>query len=143
MNDIQKQLVQDSFRLVEPIGDQAAALFYDRLFFLDPSLRPLFKGDIEEQGRKLMNTLRLAVYGLDELERIVPALQQLGRNHVSYGVKDAHYSLVGDALIWTLAQGLGDQFTDDVRDAWIAIYEKLSTIMITASKQVIDREIAR
>lgn len=143
MNDNQKQHVEDSFQLVLPIGRQAAALFYDRLVNLDPSLRPLFKGDIEEQGIKLMSTLRLAVNGLDEPEKIVLALQHLGRSHVKYGVQDSHYAVVGQALIWTLAQGLGDQFTDEVRSAWVATYDLLSTVMRDAAQQVMEGELTR
>lgn len=134
MNDYQKQLVQDSFQAVAPIAEQAAELFYNRLFELDPALRPLFKGDMAEQGRKLMSALKLVVVGLNNLDKIVPALQSLGRNHARYGVQDAHYDTVGAALIWTLDAGLGDQFTDDVRDAWLAAYGLLSGVMQEAAK---------
>ncbi|MEM7532522.1 MAG: globin family protein [Chloroflexota bacterium] len=133
MNEYQRQLVQNSFRHVVPIADQAAALFYNHLFTLDPSLRPLFKGDMTQQGLKLTNTLQLAVNGLDNLEQIIPALHSLGRKHVDYGVQDAHYATVGEALMLTLAEGLGAVFTDEVRGAWQEVYGLLSGVMIEAA----------
>jgi hemoglobin-like flavoprotein len=120
MTPAQKTLVQRTFAQVVPIADTAAALFYGRLFESDPALRPLFKGDIVEQGRKLMQMIGVAVNGLDRLDRIVPAVQQLGIRHVAYGVKEEHYSTVAAALLWTLEQGLGPDFTPEVRDAWTA-----------------------
>ena len=129
-------LVQDSWELVKPISDQAAELFYAKLFELDPSLKPLFQGDMKEQGRKLMSTLNLAVTSLSTLETILPAVQDLGRRHVSYGVPDESYATVGEALLWTLEQGLGDAFTDKVKDAWVETYTTLSTVMLDASKEV-------
>jgi hemoglobin-like flavoprotein len=122
MNMIQKELVQTSFDQVWPIADAAAALFYRRLFELDPTLQPLFKGDMNEQGRKLMDMLRLAIKGLDRPETLKPALAALGRRHADYGVKKHDYETVGEALIWTLEQGLGPGFTPDVREAWEAVY---------------------
>ena len=91
MNPEQIMLVQASFVLVMPIADTAAALFYQRLFELDPSLRPMFRGDIQEQGRKLMTMLKLAVNGLTRLDQLVPAVQALGQRHARYGVRDEHY----------------------------------------------------
>jgi len=104
-------LVRDSFAKVVPIAPQAAALFYDRLFVLDPSLKLLFKGDMIEQGRLLMAMIGTAVDNLDKLETIVPAVQDLGRRHATYGVQSAHYDTVASALLWTLGQGLGNAFT--------------------------------
>jgi hemoglobin-like flavoprotein len=122
MNMIQKELAQKSFAQVRPIADAAAALFYSRLFELDPTLRPLFKGDLKEQGRKLMDMLTLAVKGLDRPETLLPALAALGRRHAGYGVNKHDYETVGEALIWTLEQGLGPSFTPEVREAWEAVY---------------------
>jgi hemoglobin-like flavoprotein len=122
VNTIQKALVQTSFAQVQPIADAAAAMFYSRLFELDPTLRPLFKGDMEEQGRKLMEMLTLAVKGLDRPEALLPALTLLGRRHAGYGVKEHDYETVGEALLWTLEQGLGPSFTPEVREAWTALY---------------------
>ena len=128
-----QNLVRDSFAKVGPIAPQAAAMFYDRLFILDPSLKPLFKGDMTEQGRKLMAMIGTAVAHLDKLETIVPAVQDLGRRHATYGVKPAHYETVGAALIWTLGQGLGDDFTPLVKAAWTEVYTVLSTVMKDAA----------
>jgi hemoglobin-like flavoprotein len=126
----QKVLVQDSFQLVVPIADTAAELlFYSRLFELDPSLRSLFRGDMREQGRKLMQMLAVAVAGLDRLDVLVPAVQALGRRRAAYGVEPRHFATVGEALLWTLAQGLGPAFTSDVRAAWAAVYQVIATQM--------------
>jgi hemoglobin-like flavoprotein len=122
MNMTQKALVQTSFAQVRPIADAAAALFYRRLFELDPRLRPLFKGDMEEQGRKLMEVLGLAVKGLDRPEALLPVLAALGSRHAGYGVNEHDYETVGEALLWTLEQGLGPSFTPEVREAWTALY---------------------
>jgi len=127
-------LVQKSWRQVLPIADTAAELFYTRLFTLDPSVKPLFKGDMKAQGKKLMAMIGTAVGGLSKLESIVPAVQDLGRRHVKYGVKDQHYDTVGAALLWTLEQGLGEAFTPDVKSAWITVYGVLATTMKDAAK---------
>jgi len=132
----QKRLVQDSFGLVVPIAPTAAALFYQRLFEIDPALRPMFKGDIGEQGKKLMQALALAVKSLDRPEALMPVLQDLGRRHARYGVTDAHYDTVGAALIWTLEKGLGERFTADVRGAWVAVYQVVATTMKVAATEV-------
>ncbi len=129
-------LVQSSWDKVKPISEQAAELFYGRLFELDPSLKPLFKGDMKEQGRKLMATLNLAVVSLTNLPAILSAVQDLGRRHVGYGVPDQSYQTVGEALLWTLDKGLGDDFTDDVKDAWAETYTTLSDIMLAAAHEV-------
>lgn len=135
MTPEQIELVQASWDKVKSISEQAAELFYGRLFTLDPSLKPLFKGDMKEQGRKLMATLNLAVTSLTKLETILPAVQDLGRRHVQYGVPDESYQTVGEALLWTLEQGLGDDFTDDVREAWTQTYVTLSTVMLDAAHE--------
>jgi len=128
-------LVQESWGKVIPVSDTAAQLFYGKLFELDPSLRELFKGDMAEQGKKLMTMINVAVNGLKRLESIVPAVQDLGRRHVDYGVKDEDYDTVGAALIWTLSQGLGDDFTDEVKDAWVTVYGILATTMKNAAAE--------
>jgi hemoglobin-like flavoprotein len=126
-------LVQQSFKKVLPIKEAAAEMFYNRLFVLDPSLRELFPTDLAEQGRKLMAMLATAVGGLHRLDEIVPAVQALGVRHRDYSVRPEHYRTVGEALVWTLAQGLGKDFTDPVKDAWIAAYTLLSSTMIQAA----------
>ena len=135
MTPDQIALVQTSFAHVVPIADTAATLFYGRLFALDPALRRMFPSDLGEQGRKLMTMLRVAVNGLSRLETIVPAVQALGRRHVGYGVTDDHYAVVGAALLWTLNQGLGDQFTPAVEAAWTEAYTLLAETMRAAARQ--------
>ena len=129
MTPEQKKLVQRSFEQVRPIGDAAARLFYARLFDLDPSLQLLFKGDMDEQGKKLMDMLGLVIRGLDRLNDLLPAVEALGRRHAAYGVQDRHYKTVGAALLWTLDKGLGPEFTPDVREAWRTVYELLAGAM--------------
>ena len=126
-------LVRESFAKVAPIAPQAAALFYGRLFELDPSLKPLFKGDMTEQGRKLMTMIGTAVANLNKLDAIVPTVQDLGRRHKTYGVLPAHYDTVAAALLWTLGQGLGDAFTPQVEAAWTEAYTILATVMQDAA----------
>ena len=138
----QKQLVQTSFAKVVPIAETAADLFYARLFALDPALKFLFKGGMKEQGRKLMRTLAVAVNGLDNLEQIVPTVQDLGRKHVGYGVLPQHYDTVGAALIWTLEQGLGVAFTKETAEAWRAAYTLLANTMKEAARVAQHLELA-
>ena len=135
MNTSEISLVKNSFRKVLPIADQAAALFYARLFELDPSLRPLFRGDMAEQGRKLMTMIATAVGSLERLEQIVPAVRALGARHSGYGVKEEHYATVGAALLWTLEKGLGPEFTPAVREAWTSTYSLLANTMIEAQRE--------
>lgn len=113
----QIDLVEDSFRQIEPNAEAAAKLFYDRLFEIDPALRPLFKGDLSEQGRKLMHMIGLAVKGLRRIDELVPALRSLGARHAGYGVEDRHYDTVAAALLWTLEKALGPAFTPQTKEA--------------------------
>ena len=126
--------VQSTFALVRPIADQAGEMFYARLFELDPSLRPLFKGDIAEQSRKLMQMLAVAVNALTHLDSILPAVRALGLRHAGYGVEDRHYATVAQALLDTLAKGLGEAFTPEVRQSWTHVYLALAGEMQAAAK---------
>ena len=130
------QIVQETFEMIAPSAEIVAALFYERLFSLDPALRPLFKGDMGAQGQKLMSTLALVVRGLRRPEQIIPAVRHLGERHANYGVQPAHYRTVGEALLWTLALGLGARFTDEVKAAWEAAYTLLADLMQEAAAQV-------
>jgi hemoglobin-like flavoprotein len=130
MTPAQVRLIQDSFAKVAPISGQAAALFYGRLFEIAPEARPLFKGDMDEQGRKLMATLAVVVDGLSDLDAVLPAASALAKRHVAYGVKPDHYAPVGEALIWTLERGLGAGWTQELAAAWAAAYATLSQFMI-------------
>ena len=129
-------LVQSSFAKVAPIADKVGELFYKRLFELDPSLRPLFKGDMQVQQRKLMATLGIVVEGLRHPENIIEAAQELGRKHAEYGVIDEHYKTVGEALLWTLQQGLGKDFTPEVRSGWVTAFTLVSGIMRDAAAEI-------
>lgn len=131
----QIDLVETTFEAVAKIKEQAADLFYNRLFELDPALRPLFRGDMKDQGRKLMATLGVAVSSLRNLEKIIPTVQALGANHATYGVKESDYQTVAAALLWTLEQGLGAAFTPAVKEAWTATYTILAGVMIEAAGQ--------
>lgn len=129
-------LVQESFEKVKPIASTAAEIFYKKLFELDPALKPLFpSGDeaMATQGNKLMMMLSSAVAGLNNLEALVPILQNLGKRHVEYKVQPSHYDTVGAALLDTLAAGLGDDFTPEVKEAWASVYGTMATVMIDAS----------
>ncbi|MEM9157857.1 MAG: globin family protein [Verrucomicrobiota bacterium] len=136
MTEKQIQLVQSTWEKCIPIADVAADLFYGKLFELDPSVNPLFTSDIKEQGKKLMTMITTAVRGLSNLEKIVGAVQDMGKRHAGYGVKDEHYDTVGAALIWTLEQGLKDDFTEEVKEAWVATYTLLATTMKDAAATV-------
>lgn len=130
----QRALVRDSWALVGPIAPEATTLFYERLFALDPTLRSLFAhADMAAQRAKLAHMLGVAVASLDQLDALAPAMEALGRRHAGYGVRDAHYATVGDALLWTLERGLGAAFTPAVRDAWAATFALLAGIMRSAS----------
>lgn len=133
MTPQQISLIQSSWASVVPIQDTAAGLFYQRLFSLDPAIQPMFKGDMKEQGRKLMAMLNAVVNGLTRLDELVPVAQQLARRHVGYGVQPQHYDTVGAALLWTLEQGLGSAFTDEVKTAWATAYGTLSQVMKDAA----------
>ena len=126
-------LVQSTWAQVVPIKEQAAELFYGRLFELDPSLEPLFKGDMKAQGQKRMAMIGTAVGGLTQPETILPALRDLGRRHVGYGVQAQHYDTVGAALLWTLEKGLGPAFTPETRQAWAETYDLVAGVMKEAA----------
>ncbi len=130
MTPDQVKAIQDSFAHLEPIAAQAATLFYGRLFETAPEIKLLFRGDMTEQGRKLMATLATVVRSLDRLDSVLPAASALARRHVDYGVKAADYAPVGAALMWTLEQGLGEQWTQDLAAAWGEAYKVLSDFMI-------------
>ena len=127
-------LIKASWDNVLPIAEQAAELFYGKLFEIDPDLKPLFKTDLKEQGQKLMTMIDTVVKNLDNLEAVVPAAQESGVRHAGYGVKDEDYNTVAEALLWTLGKGLGDDFTDEVKEAWTEAYVVLSTTMKDAAK---------
>ncbi|HEB79368.1 MAG TPA: hemin receptor [Rhodospirillales bacterium] len=132
----QVKVVRDTFAMVEPHAKVVAEMFYNRLFELNPSFRSLFKGDMAEQGLKLMAVLKTAVNSLDRLHNIVPAVEALGRRHVGYGVEEEDYDTVSEALLWTLEKGLKDDFTEEVRDAWTSVYDALASTMKCAARKI-------
>jgi hemoglobin-like flavoprotein len=125
------KLVQQSFSKVVPIADQAAILFYDRLFEIAPQVKAMFPADMTEQRKKLIAMLAAVVNGLADLPSILPAASALAQRHVAYGAKAAHYPVVGAALLWTLEKGLGEGWTPDVASAWTTAYGTLSGFMIS------------
>jgi len=134
----QKELVQKTWVMVVPIADTAAELFYGRLFELEPEYKAMFKNDMTEQGKKLMKTINIAVEALDDVEPLVPVLKKMGADHVGYGVKDRDYNVVGAALLWTLEKGLGDAFTDEVKNAWGSVYELLASVMKEGAAEAVQ-----
>jgi hemoglobin-like flavoprotein len=139
MTPRQKELVRDSFALVEPIADAAATIFYDRLFALDPNLRRLFAAtDMAAQRKNLMQTLTVVVRGIDRLDNLVPAVEALGRRHAGYGVRAEDFETVGAALLDTLEVGLGAAFTTETRDAWLAAYGILASVMMSGGRMEAD-----
>jgi hemoglobin-like flavoprotein len=133
----QETLIRESWAQVAPIADTAATIFYDRLFELDPSLRSMFsRTDMASQRRNLMQTLGVVVASVDRLDKIVPAVEALGRRHAGYGVQAAHFETVGQALLDTLGIGLGEGFTAEVRDAWATAYGILAGAMQSASAEI-------
>jgi len=137
MQTQQIQLVRSSFALVQPIASQAADLFYQHLFAADPSLRTLFRGDMAHQGQRLMTMIGSAVGLLDKPAALLPVLRNLGARHGGYGVVDAHYATVGNALLLTLQQGLGDAFTPEVREAWAALYGVVARTMKEGAREAV------
>jgi len=136
MDTKQIELVQASFEKVRPIADQAAELFYNRLFEIAPHYRHMFKNNMQKQGAMLMSTLGLAVGSLNDLEKILPAVRALGQRHAGYGVTAEDYQPVAEAFLWTLEQAFGKDFTPELKEAWVAAYTILAGVMIEASEAV-------
>lgn len=135
MNEKTIKLVQDSFEQLIPIADNTVESFYQRLFIIAPDVKPMFKTDMVEQRKKLVQMLAAAVSGLKELDKLVPVLQDLGRRHVQYGVKDDHYNKVAEALIWALEKDLRKAFTPEVKSAWVDVLTTVATVMIDAAHE--------
>lgn len=138
LTETQKTIVQTTFAQVKD-ADALAARFYQRLFESAPQTRSLFKSDLRAQGQKLVQTIAVVVYGLDDLPQIVPAIENLGKRHAHYGVRADDWDTVGAALLWTLEDTFGDAFTDEVRDAWATAYG----VIAGAAVQAADVELQR
>jgi hemoglobin-like flavoprotein len=135
MKPEQIKLVQSSFTQVQPVADQVAAVFYKRLFELDPTVRPLFKRNLDEQGVKLMASLTIVVHSLQRPDNIVPMVKRMGSRHAGYGVRNEHYATVGAALLWSLKSCLGEAFTEEVEAAWTEAYMLLAGLMQEAAAE--------
>ena len=129
----QVALVQESFEKVAPLGTKVAEIFYSELFAIDPSLRGMFKGDLQAQYGKLLAVLATVVRGLHTPEKIQKAAENLAVRHLDFGVKPEHYTYVGNALLRTLKKGLGDEFTPELREAWIGAYRLIAQVMKAAA----------
>jgi len=141
MKSGQIKLVQKTFEKVRPISDTVVELFYNRLFELRPSFKALFKGDMKTQDKMLIQMIDYAVSGLDNPDTILPTIQDLGKRHVGYGVKEEYYDTVGESLLWTLEKGLGNNFTPEVKDAWAAAYKLLSDTMKSTAREADQVEV--
>ncbi len=135
LTEDQKKLVRASISRAERMAEVVGLDFYQRLFELDPKLRPLFQNNIQEQSKKLMATLKMVVDGLDYSHELVASIRSLGRRHVQYGVKEQHYDTVGEALLWALQKALGSDFTPEARNAWLTVYNWLAATMKEAAAE--------
>jgi hemoglobin-like flavoprotein len=140
MTNKQIQLVQQSWEWVKPMAKQAGLNFYENLFEAAPGIRHLFKSDIQEQAGKLVTILGYVVAKLDRLDLILSDVEKLGERHNSYGARPEHYDVVGNCLIQTLSEGLGDKWTDETEKAWILAFSTVKTAMITAQQS--QKEVA-
>ncbi len=143
MDTGQVRTLRQSYSLIEPMAETVASLFYSRLFELDPSLRQLFTGDLESQGKALMSSIKLIVTILDNRERVIPAVRALGKRHVQYGVQSKHYIVVGEALLWALEKSLGQAYTSEVEAAWVSAYGFLSALMQEAAAEAVQKSTLR
>jgi hemoglobin-like flavoprotein len=132
LNPEQIVIVQETYLTFAANAQRTGKLFYDRLFEIDPTLRPLFKGDIDAQSIKLMQMVGTAVNALRKPSLLTNAVGELGKRHVNYGVKAEHYATVCEALIFAIKSQLKDGFTTDVESAWRAVYGELARISIEA-----------
>ena len=125
-----RERVKSSWQHVVPIAGQAADIFYERLFAANPAIAVMFRRtDMREQKNKLIHALCAVVDSLERLEDMFPLLAELGQRHTGYGVQPAHYQQVGAALIETLEAGLAERWTEELKEAWIALYEIVSGVM--------------
>jgi hemoglobin-like flavoprotein len=122
--------VRNSFDRLWPMSSRTADLFYERLFEIAPGVRPMFRPDMDEQKRKFISTLAVIVGTLDDTTRLVPLTVALARQHSDYGIQAKHYDVVGQALLWSLEQGLGQDWTPSLADSWSKAYGIVSGFMI-------------
>jgi hemoglobin-like flavoprotein len=134
MTEKQIKLIEDSWDYIIMNTQEAGELFYGRLFEKNPGLKPLFKSNLQDQARKLIALITFAVNKLNNFSEVVSDIEALGIRHNAYGVEPKHYDMVGEALLWTLEQGLGDKWNDELLQAWSTLYTTLSEVMINASQ---------
>ena len=136
MTPEQVTLIRTSWRQIPPVAATAGGLFYEHLFALDPTLRPLFAHtDMERQGKKLLQALGAVVASADRLHTLGPVLEELGRKHLAYGVAERDYDTVGAAVLATLAVALGDGFTAPLREAWAEAYAGVTAFMLAGARR--------
>jgi hemoglobin-like flavoprotein len=133
MTERQIEAIRSTFRMIEPTANSAMVAFYERMFELDPTMRPMFRITVEEQGKKLAQVIAIVVKSLDRMEEILPAVRELGARHGQYGVTEQHYATGGAALLWTLEQGLGEAFTEEVKESWSLAYRTLTGAMMESA----------
>lgn len=136
MTQSEKQMIRDSYEQIRTYQESVFMLFYGRMFQLDPSIKPMFKNDMREQSKKLVDTLDILVGSLDGLEKLLPAVRELGRSHAGYGVKPHHYETLASAMLWAFGQALSGSFPPEVRAAWRKVLELVSSEMIAAGNSV-------
>jgi len=136
MTERQIEEIRSTFRMIEPTANSAMVAFYERMFELDPAMRPMFHVTVEEQGKKLAQVIAIVVKSLDRMEEILPAVRELGARHGQYGVTEQHYGTGGAALLWTLEQGLGEAFTEEVKESWSLDYRTLTGAMMESAVPV-------
>lgn len=138
MNNNQIALVKKTFGSVASIpAETVGGLFYNRLFDISPEIRPMFnRTSMPEQSRKLLSMLAYVVSKLDNLNSIIDEVAKLAQRHVKYGVEPKHYQPIGAALLWTLEKGLGENWNEEVEEAWTCCYSILSNAMIQACEEV-------
>ncbi|HXA49597.1 MAG TPA: globin domain-containing protein [Candidatus Acidoferrum sp.] len=136
MTERQIEAIRSTFRMIEPTANAAMVAFYERMFELDPTMRPLFHVTVEEQGKKLAQVIAIVVKSLDRMEEILPAVRELGARHTQYCVTEQHHATGGAALLWTPEQGLGEAFTAEVKESWSLAYCTLIGAMMESAVPV-------
>jgi nitric oxide dioxygenase len=136
MTERQIEAIRRTFRMIEPKAESAMVMFYERMFELDPTMRSMFHVTVEGQGKKLAQVIAIVVHSLDRLPEILPSVRQLGARHTQYGVTEQHYATGGAALLWTLEQGLGPAFTEEVKESWALAYCTLVGAMMESAVAV-------
>ena len=142
MTEQQIQSVQQSWSGVLPMAKEAGLIFYEKLFALAPEVRPLFAKDISSQANKLVTILGYVVSKLKHMDELLPEVQKLGARHAGYGTEPKHYEVVGQCLLATLQEGLGDAWTPEVKNAWITAYNTLKKVMIVAQTEAAQAKVA-